>query len=330
MTIIDHIQYLICRHDCVVVAGLGAFVSRYNPARVSADGSTLLPPSRSLAFNGAISHDDGLLAGSVARRDGVTYESARQRVDREVETLIGRIDVEGVVDLPRIGRLQRGDNGFIFSPAKVDPIVNMRYESLPAIALSEAMISQPVEEPTLLEVNVARGRGWGDRLRAVGRYAAAVAVLAVIGATLSTPVIVDRQIDHASFAPAVKPAKTIVVPAVKASVDTAAVGSQENDAIAKSCESVVAPSIISVADLKGDTVPAGYNCYIVVASCSTAAEARRYVSTHGGWGKLRVISGDGHHRVYAAVANDYDLAYQFKSEDPAFSKRNPSAWVLRD
>lgn len=334
MTIIDHIQYLICRHDCVVVAGLGAFVSQYEPARVSADGSTLLPPKRSLAFNAAISHDDGLLAGSVARRDGVSFEVARERVDWEVETLTGRLDVEGVVDLPRIGRLQKSADSILFTPTAVNPIVNMRYASLPEVTLAAAVDRYFDEEQTVLEVNVGRRSRFANRLLAAGRYAAAVVVLAMLGVTFSTPLIVERDIDHASFAPEVKAPKSANVSSVKpVQVKTYSQRKAET-------QEVVAPevkqteekknSVISVADLKDKALPEGYDCYIVIASCSTVAEARRYVAKHGGTNKLRVISGSGRHRVYAAVSNDFDLAYKFKSEDPEFSRKHPTAWVLKN
>lgn len=329
MNVIDHIQYLICRHDCVVVAGLGAFVSQYVPAHFAPGGMTLLPPSRSLVFNNVISHDDGLLVGSVARREGIPYEEARALVDREVETIIGRIDLEGGVDLPRIGRLERaGSNAFAFTPAIDNPIVNIRYAALPEIAVAASGAASPEpDESFMLDVEVSTSRRWSHRILAAAKYAAAVVILVAVGATLSTPVILDRKVDHASLAPVIKPAKHVVLPA-PANPSPVAADSATAAPTEKPASLETAKPILAVTDLTDNKVPEGYDCYIIVASCSTSAEARRYVATHGGARKLGIISAEGRHRVYAAVAGDYDQAFDFKTNDPAFSTRYPSAWVF--
>lgn len=335
MSIIDHIQYLICRHDCVVVPGLGAFVSQYVPAQISSDGLMLLPPSRMLVFNNVISHDDGLLAGSVARRDGISYESARAEVARDVEMLMNRIDMEGYVEIPRVGRLSRGGgSALVFAPVTENAIPNIVYQSLPAVALmsSVAEAGADSEAANVLEVDtVASRRGtFASRLRGIAKYAAAAAVLIAVGATLSTPVIVNRNVDRASMSmPAVTKARTIDIPAVAACKDDTSavlyVGISEADKVSAS---VIRPAVVDVSDLNGEPVGQDYNCYIIVASCSSMKEAGRFIASKGGKSALRIIPSDGRYRVYAAVANDYDAAYGYKS-DSGFSSRFPSAWVYK-
>lgn len=325
MTIIDHIQYLITRHDCVVVAGIGAFVCQHVPARLSDSGCVLLPPSRVVVFNGSISHDDGLLAGSVARREAITLDAARREVDRQVETLLSRIDLDGFIELPRIGRLSRTAEGALaFQPAEIAPIVNARYSAFPVVEIADEHAEN--EEAQILEVDLSGRRRIRRAVASVGRYAAACVGLILLGATLSTPIIVDRKVDYASLAPAVKPAKTVTLPAVNTDV----VKSDNIDRNTASAENeVLMPAIIAVSDIKGDVVPDGYDCYIVVASCLSKDEARSYIAAHGGADKLRIIEGDGRYRVYSAVARDYDEAFNFKSTDAQFIENHPSAWVLK-
>ncbi|MDE6465278.1 MAG: SPOR domain-containing protein, partial [Duncaniella sp.] len=55
----SHIEYLLLRHDCVVVPGLGALLVHEVHARFDADSCTFMPPSRSLGFNPAVTHNDG-------------------------------------------------------------------------------------------------------------------------------------------------------------------------------------------------------------------------------------------------------------------------------
>ena len=324
MSIIDHIQYLISRHDCVVVTGLGAFVAQYESARLSSDGLTLLPPCRSLVFNGAVSHDDGLLVGSVARREGVSYENARSMVVQEVEFLLRRIDMEGSVAIPRVGRLER--NGDAKSPIFIPDlgqgaIVNAMYAALPRLTVAAAVEES---DATILEVDtLSRGQRIMRAIKPVARYAAAVALLLAVGATLSTPSLVERRvIDQASLSiPEVKPAKTIVVetPIVKteSSVNVPSVVAP----VKKS------PRVLLVSNLESSYNEADYNCFVIVASFTNRMEAERFVALNGGKDNMKILKRDGRYRVYNAVSNDYDAAYAYKSNNPQILVSHPQAWV---
>lgn len=323
MSITDHIQYLVSRHDCVVVAGLGAFVAQYEPARLSSDGLMLMPPCRTLVFNSMISHDDGLLVGSVARREGVSYDSAKDIVARDVELLIRRIGMDGAVDIPRIGRLERNSGASLdFVPDNGrDAVANAVYAAMPALALPSAIQKDHQDEtPRILEVDVTGNIG--DRilrgLKPVAKYAAAVAVLLAVGATLTTPALVDRRmVDQASLSiPEVKPAKTIVV-------KTPEVTEEPEMKVAEA--EVKAPEVIRVADLEADAE--SYKCFVIVASCASRGEAERFIRQKKGAGSMNVLKSDGRYRVYTAVSNDYDAAFEFKSSDPETTSSHPQAWV---
>lgn len=323
MSIIDHIQYLISRYDCVVVSGLGAFVAQYEPARLSADGRMLLPPQRSLVFNSVISHDDGLLVGSVARREGIGYEAAREIVGRDVEMLLRRIDQEGAVTLPRVGRLQRTAGAAIaFVPdLGQGAIVNAMYASLPMLAIA-SVASSVDPEPEILEIDLA-GRRRAKilaRLKPAAKYAAAVALLIAAGATLTTPALIDRtKVDQASLSiPKVTPAKPIVVEAPVA---------DETAVMTEAEKNIVENPVVMVSDLASDCDAENYKCFVIVASCSSRNEAERYIALKKGKDSLKVLKSDGRYRVYAAVSNDYNAAFEFKSTDQAFASANPQAWV---
>lgn len=330
MTLTDHIQYLITRHDCVVVAGLGAFVAQTMPARVSDDGLTLLPPGRMLVFNNVISHDDGLLAGSIARREGMSYDQAREEIAQSVELLKRRILSDGFVDLPRVGRLEPTDGAALaFTPVVCDGVVDMMYRALPSVDVSYAAAERPAAEPQILEVDVTAGRrGFASRLRSAGRYAAIVALLLAAGATLTTPVLIDdSNVDRASLSlPRITSARKVALPAVEEQKTPQSVAVQE-----KMDETVVAQpqSVVEVASLASGNPEKDYKCFVIVASCATASEAQRFISQRKAEGQLRVLPSDGRYRVYAAVSDDYDAAFAFKSTDKDFIARYPSAWVYQ-
>lgn len=325
MSIIDHIQYLISRHDCVVVSGLGAFVAQYESARLSSDGLTLLPPCRSLVFNSVVSHDDGLLVGSVARREGMSYEAARSMVAQEVELILRRIDMEGAVVIPRVGRLERNDNASapMFVPELGQgAIVNAMYASLPRLTVATAVEQS---EPTILEVDVlSRGQRIIRSIKPVAKYAAAVALLLAVGATLTTPSLVEhRVVDQASLSiPEVKPAKPVVL-------ETFSDSAKQVEAVKVEETKKQLPAVVLVSDLASSVSEADYSCYVIVASFVKQSEAMRFVALNGGEKALRILNRDGRYRVYAAVSNDFDAAYQFKSSDAKILASHPQAWVYK-
>ena len=108
--IAQHIEYLLMRHDCVVVPGLGAFLVNDEPARYVAETHSFLPPSRTIGFNPEVRHNDALLSGSISRRERVSLEAARNRLDMEVASLRCQLDVCGEVPIGNLGLLVRGDS----------------------------------------------------------------------------------------------------------------------------------------------------------------------------------------------------------------------------
>lgn len=66
----------------MVIPGLGAFIVNMVPAHIDYEKRVVTPPSRSLMFNQAVALDDGLLANSIARKNSISFEDARQIVVR--------------------------------------------------------------------------------------------------------------------------------------------------------------------------------------------------------------------------------------------------------
>ncbi|MBD5319807.1 MAG: hypothetical protein HDS07_02765 [Bacteroides sp.] len=348
MSIIEHIQYLVTRHDCVVMAGLGALVAQREPAKFSADGRMLLPPRRSLVFNNALTHDDGLLAGSVARRNGISFQSARAEVTRQIELLRSRMAAEGSVQLPRIGSLSLSAEGLIdFKPEAVAPIVNAFYSALPSLRLSTADAAADdadTFEPTILEVDTTLGRRIAAKLLKAGKYAAVVAMIFAAGAALTTPVLLDRPADRAALSlPAVTPAKKATLPAAltvamqpQANFGPEAKEPSENSESSESSESSElsdnstpsAPKgLVKVSDYKGSDPADSFRCFVIVGSCNTEAEARRFIARKGSDTDLRILNADGRFRIYSAMSNNPEAANTFKSTDPTIRAQFPDAWV---
>ncbi len=98
-----HIEYLLLRHDCVVVPGFGAFINARSEARVDSESGQVYPMMREVRFNSALVHDDGLLAGSFARKYRVPFAEGREMLRKSIESLRRTMASDGEVTIGRIG-----------------------------------------------------------------------------------------------------------------------------------------------------------------------------------------------------------------------------------
>jgi len=112
-----HIEYLLLRHDCVIVPGIGAFIARDIPARFDRARGVVAAPRRETVFNAAVCNDDGMLANSLARRSRISFEEGRRRVMIAATDMRAALRNEGSITLGRLGVLSLGDDGQIsYSP----------------------------------------------------------------------------------------------------------------------------------------------------------------------------------------------------------------------
>lgn len=113
-----HIEFLLLRHDCVVVPGVGAFINVRHSARRDDATGAWLPMTREVRFNSALNHDDGLLANSFARKNEVSFEEGRELLRRETHQLLSTLREEGEVTLGQLGILRQEEGTIIFAPLR--------------------------------------------------------------------------------------------------------------------------------------------------------------------------------------------------------------------
>lgn len=335
ISITRHIQYLILKHDCVVVPGFGAFVSRFSGASISPDGSRIQPPSREISFNSLLTHDDGLLIGSVTRREGVSYECARSRVEQEVELIQRRIRHEGIISLPRIGSFSMTDHGALeFTPDSENCMSQLPYLGFEPLSVTPLnVVSAQKDAPVILEVDTSPAPVAQMRSRRFNllRYAASAALLIGACLTFLTPLKAPEGISLASLRPSMERVALQSATAVESPIASPAryagrviVLTQPDPAEATAPVPSKKESIADEAN-HTDSLP---RYYVVVASTTSAKEARRYVKKHSTAKRpLQILIADGRYRVYAASGNDFNAMSAYRKADPAFAAANPNAWV---
>ena len=74
------IKELLVLHDCVIFPGLGGFVAQYASSSISDDNLIFKPPFKQILFNKNLTNNDGLLANSISKEWGISYEESVEKI----------------------------------------------------------------------------------------------------------------------------------------------------------------------------------------------------------------------------------------------------------
>ncbi len=183
MQISIYLSDLLYRHECVVIPGYGALISRRVPAQHFASTNTLYPPKKGLSFNEQIQQNDGLLVNYIATVEKLPYQDALQEVRNYVRFLTNQIETHGEVTIHKIGRFKRTDASALeFTPMY---LVNYLPEAFgldrqEAYAVDRNIGNAPLNNPQ--EISVANSQAIPLQTRTNNsatwvRAAAAIAIL---------------------------------------------------------------------------------------------------------------------------------------------------------
>lgn len=84
MKIAGYIGELLYDYECVVIPGLGGFLTRDHTASIHPVKHFFKPPYREVVFNPLLRANDGLLLNFIARSERLSYQEAKYRLDRFV------------------------------------------------------------------------------------------------------------------------------------------------------------------------------------------------------------------------------------------------------
>ena len=103
MEINQYIKELLLLNDCVIIPEFGGFVANYKPAFV--ENNRFLPPTKEIAFNNKLISNDGLLINYIADNQGVSYFSAKQKLENFVEETLLNLERNRNVYFEGVGYL---------------------------------------------------------------------------------------------------------------------------------------------------------------------------------------------------------------------------------
>lgn len=304
-TLNEHIEYLILHHDCVIIPGWGAIVAQYSDAFYDSNTQTINKPARKLGFNTSVNHNDGILAHSIARREGMSYEQAVRFIDQNVALFKRQIVAGEELSIGRLGFF-RGDkkNHIEFVPFNHE-ISNDQYFGLRNLSFSKLEhLNQADNVHSALIVE----SGWWTR-KAL-KTAASVALLLALTILLTTPIIVNRNSHE------------------MASLNVAEVKGPKTEMVMTSANSVVNTD----KDLQSDVaapkstllLDEGGNYYLIIASLTSQSQVNDYLASHSTISSnAQVMKSGKYYYIYVAKSYEANRLYSFMGKLP----KGYQAWV---
>lgn len=117
MKIAGYIGDLLFEYECVVIPGLGGFLTRDHAAYIHPMKHYFKPPHREVVFNPMLRTNDGLLLNHIARSEKLAYQDAKSRLDRFVMKCLSVMDEGKKIHFRNIGSITYNkERQIVFEP----------------------------------------------------------------------------------------------------------------------------------------------------------------------------------------------------------------------
>lgn len=176
MNLANYINDLLYRYDCVIVPNFGGFVTHRIGAKLNLDSHTFYPPTKQIAFNSHLKHNDGLLINYVASAEQISFEKAATAISLSVLNWQNKIKTNAFT-LDNLGTIALNEKQqIIFEPAKE---INFLTASFGLSNVPTSLIKRQIT-PTVPLVAVVASE---DKkvIPLFIKYAAAAAILLTLG-----------------------------------------------------------------------------------------------------------------------------------------------------
>lgn len=302
ISIVEHIEYLIARHDCVVVPGWGAFIAQYEASSVSALGRWQ-NPGRQISFNSALSYNDGLLASSIMQREQCAYEIAMDIIQENVNYFRQQVGIGGEFALGRLGLFKTKENDnvvFMSYPTDACDYYGLRPFSLRPLSYINGKESGYPDSKKNWHISVNKS---------YLKIAASIIILLMMSFALSTPIISDGMEQEYAGIGSFSIDEGSTLPLLNNDMELA----------------IMLPPEETIEDNVSWINKDDKYC-LVVCSSTTEEEADRFISQQTGDYDFKILYKKGHYRVYIATGNSVNDLMKVKYE---VADDFPDAWVHR-
>jgi len=199
MQIEEYISELLYRHECVVVPGLGGFVTDYAPAKVHPVSHTFYPPSKNILFNSKLLSDDGLLLHNISLTEEISYKQAKIKVEGFVRNCKYDLKQGKKLSFDKIGTINKDiEDNILFEPVNSANYLEESF-GLPTF-ISPPTIRKPVHKRLEKRFTDRKPVPERDRSRKKVYWAlvAAIPVLMIVSWLILNPQLKNKNAQHSS------------------------------------------------------------------------------------------------------------------------------------
>ena len=294
----QYIESLLIKHECVIVPGVGGFVTYRDKASIR--NNRLYAPAQRVRFNHLLTYHDGLLAEAYMQNRHIGYTAALEAIKADVEQITTALNSGNTFILGRIGALSlSADNTIIlknedckFLPENIGlPIVNLKQLATESNNDNTITLSIPRASSNIV------------------RYAAMLIIVFIFSLLIPTPV--TDATHEASF--------------YKVKITDNRVQMTDNTSDLSNLPQEQKDSTLLIPHSSLDS-----RYHLIIASLTSQAEAEEYIAhhTHFDRNQLIIIESKGKYRISAAGFNKYKDALQYmdsiRNEVPIAKK----AWIM--
>ena len=308
----QYIESLLIQHECVIVPGLGGFVTYRDKASIR--NNRLYAPAQRVRFNHLLTYHDGLLAEAYMQDRHIGYTAALEAIKADVEQITTALNSGNTFILGRIGALSLSANNTIilknedckFLPENIGlPIVNLK------------QLATESNNDNTITLSISRASS------NIVRYAAMLIIVFIFSLLIPTPV--TDATHEASFYRIQSTDNRLQITdnlSDKSEESDKSETFDESDKSNQTQESTNSSLLTSNSSLK--------SYHLIIASLTSQAEAEEYIAhhTHFDRNQLIIIESKGKYRISAAGFNKYKDALQYmdsiRNEVPIAKK----AWIM--
>lgn len=331
----SHIDYLIQKHDCVIIPDFGGFVLNREVAATASDGS-MTPPRVSVGFNPELKYNDGLLAESYMNAYSISYDAACKRLTDVVKRLNTVLSLKQPLQIGQLGKLSLDtENRLIFEPNN-----NLSAFHPETFGLSVLDIKRLVDIEEIQKISITANRHSVYKRMFAGIGAAAAAILVFF--VTSTPISENENLQiqkSGFFADLISTSATLsssnaeTMPAVDILAAEPSAEAKKEEFGAENKTILAATKTVEPATKTETPIvkeePKG-KFFVIIASAGGKSEAKRVLKKfqEQGYKNADIIDSRDRSRIYIASFADRSQAESYLA---SFKKNNPKlndAWVF--
>lgn len=321
----DHILELLNNNQCVVLPGFGGFILKGIPSIIHQH--TISPPSKQIAFNSALVHDDELLTGALMGKHNLSYETAKNKVLAYSNQISYTLKKDSSVSLKKIGSFSVNEqNQIIFKPFVLEFADKAAFglQKFHVKPIAKQIIREPVKR-VAQEINQAKTvrkeqARKKSKLPVVGLVSSVILMAGIFGLIGTNTSIAPAKTQQAGFVEMFFPNDSFV----ESFDNTERISFENTNTPVPQKEGYLKGGLI---DIARNDLAKGY--YIVLGSYASRKNAERMEAQLFAEGKDSYIfpSDNGFFRVGVYADKNFLTAKNMLAENNLDTK---GAWLLKN